>query len=486
MRFVDGMMQPGKISSVSGGDIDVTPVLGVDESQGIWCAWDSLGGNQRKRVCVAKPVLGRDCPPAEVIALNVPSPNICSPSLAVAPGGRVSLVWSEYDGNRWILKKAEHEARAGGWSPAAAIGSENDPRFCSACYDRDGKLWVACSVQGQQGAKVTASSIEPNAGLGGAAVDRKGEESGVRAANVQAARRLKELIDGKYSYRDLRGIDWNALFASYTPPMESAGNRQEFAEIAGKMLAGARDMHLWVKIDGKTVNGFKREVERNYDLKYLARTVPRWRERNAYVCTGRFDDGIGYILIKSWAGKTDDDYAPVFEALREFADCRGLVIDVRPNAGGSESWGAKVAGCFIDKQAIYAKHAYRQANRPGGWGDVQDRVLKPNPDGPRFRGKVAVLMGQACMSSCEGFLLMMRQVPGCVLVGDKSYGASGNPKPYELGNGVTVWLPSWKPMQADGTGFETRGIMPDKRITVTRDQLGRSDPVLEAALAYLR
>jgi hypothetical protein len=40
--------------------------------------------------------------------------------------------------------------------------------------------------------------------------------------------------------------------------------------------------------------------------------------------------------------------------------------------------------------------------------------------------------------------LMTKQVPGCKLVGGKSYGSSGNPKPTDLGNEVTVFLPSWK------------------------------------------
>ena len=90
------------------------------------------------------------------------------------------------------------------------------------------------------------------------------------------------------------------------------------------------------------------------------------------------------------------------------------------------------------------------------------------------------------MSSCEAFLLMMKQVAGCKLIGQKSYGSSGNPKPHELGNGVTVYLPSWKAMRPDGTCFEGEGIKPDIAVKTSAIELGDRDPVLESALKFLR
>ena len=95
-------------------------------------------------------------------------------------------------------------------------------------------------------------------------------------------------------------------------------------------------------------------------------------------------------------------------------------------------------------------------------------------------------MGPVNMSSCEAFLLMMKQIPGCKLIGSTSQGSSGNPKPYELGNGVTVYLPSWKAMRPDGTCFEGEGIKPDINIETTQEELLSRDPILEAALNLLR
>jgi len=304
--------------------------------------------------------------------------------------------------------------------------------------------------------------------------------------NAQAAARLREAIDTQYSYKDLRGVDWDGLFVEHTPALKDAKNPAAFAEAAAKLLAHARDMHIWVELADTTVQPFKRDIVRNYNLDTLAKVVPAFQKRSAVVYTGRFENGVGYIRIDSWDSRHTQALEQVYVALRELAGARGLVIDVRPNGGGAELLAGEFAGCFIDKPVVYAKHVYRDADAPSGFGPLQERILEPSPDAPRdrpkYRGKVAVLMGPANMSSCEAFLLMMKQVPGCKLVGAASYGSSGNPKPVDLGNGVTVYLPSWKALRPDGTCFEGQGIAPDFAVKATPVELEAADPVLQAAV----
>ncbi len=301
-------------------------------------------------------------------------------------------------------------------------------------------------------------------------------------SNAHATARLREAIDTQYSYKDLRGVDWAAVFAEHMPALEGAKNPAAFAEAAAKLLGHARDMHIWIEVAGTTVQPFKRDIVRNYNLDTLAKVVPVFQKRSAVVHTGRFDNGVGYIRIDSWDSKQTEALEQVYVALGELASARGLVIDVRPNSGGAEPLAQEFAGCFIDKPVVYAKHVCRDADAPSGFGQMQERVLEPSKLRPKYRGKVAVLMGPANMSSCEAFLLMMKQVPGCKLVGAASYGSSGNPKPVDLGNGVTVYLPSWKALRPDGTCFEGQGIAPDFAVKATPTELEAADPVLQAAV----
>ena len=228
---------------------------------------------------------------------------------------------------------------------------------------------------------------------------------------------------------------------------------------------------------------YSRGVNVNINVKVLSKLVPQWKAHNNTVATGRFDDGVTYILIGGWPGGRGSDLEPAFEAIKTADPAKGIVIDVRPNGGGDELLARQVAGCFVDGRKVYSKNDIRQNGKFVG---PFDRAFDPAKDRPAYRGKVAVLMGPACMSSNESFLMMMKQVPGCTLVGDRSYGSSGNPKPHDLGNGVTVYLPSWRDMQPDGTLLEGQGIAPDVEVKATAKDLADADPVLEAALKVLR
>jgi len=90
------------------------------------------------------------------------------------------------------------------------------------------------------------------------------------------------------------------------------------------------------------------------------------------------------------------------------------------------------------------------------------------------------------MSSAEAFLLMLKQAPKATLIGARSFGASGNPQPHPLANGVTVFLPSWKAMLPDDTMFETVGISPTVEVKTSPADFARRDPVLERAVELLR
>lgn len=301
-------------------------------------------------------------------------------------------------------------------------------------------------------------------------------------ANARAVANLREAIDTQYSYKDLHGLDWAGLFAKYTPALERAKNATAFAETAAELLGHARDIHIWLKVNDTTVHPFKRDIARNYNVHTLAKVVPGFRKRSAAVYTGKFDNGVGYILIDSWSQERAAALEQAYVAIWECSEAPGLIVDVRPNGGGAEPLAQEFAGCFVGEPVVYAKHVYRSAGAASGFGQTRERVLEPNKRRPKYRGKVAVLMGPANMSSCEAFLLMMKQVPNCKLVGTTSYGSSGNPKPVDLGNAVTVYLPSWKALRPDGTCFEGQGIAPDVSISVTGTELETADPVLQAAL----
>lgn len=308
-----------------------------------------------------------------------------------------------------------------------------------------------------------------------------------KESNQKAIDVLRKQIDERYSYRDLRGVDWDKKFAEHKDKLLAAATAEQFAQETAELLKAAGDIHIWIDVEGgQRVGTTGRAIDGNFSWDVLGKVVPGIKRANDTMATGRFEDGIGYIKITTWEASALKDAGALIEALKALADTKAIVIDVRANSGGSEPIAEQFAGCFVEEPKLYAKHVTRDPSQPGGWTPVRERTLKPSATGPKYRGKVAVLMGKKNMSSCEAFLLMMRQTPQCKLFGETTWGSSGNPQPYNLGNGVTVFLPSWKAMTPDGTVFEGKGIKPDVEVLTKPADFKDKDPVLVVALEWLR
>jgi hypothetical protein len=184
----------GSPRTVSGGATDTAPTVAVGPNDRIWCAWscvvhDEESGLGRHAVYLASPPLlsagmlgaagmGRDpsavtmvCTPDSCLpvpggarlsgsAASASAGDVCTPTFAVAPSGRVTLVWSECDTEEvWLLKRADLEPGTDRWSPPQVIDREANARFPAAAYDGEGALWIAYSGQTAAGQEVLVRGI---------------------------------------------------------------------------------------------------------------------------------------------------------------------------------------------------------------------------------------------------------------------------------------------------------------------------------------
>jgi hypothetical protein len=295
------------------------------------------------------------------------------------------------------------------------------------------------------------------------------------------AKALRQAIDERYSHRDVRGIDWDARFDELRPQLEGAATPAAFARAAAELLRANQDLHVSVEVNNVRLATGRRAVTPNADVQRLARVVPQWREFPGGA-RGRFEDGIGYLAINAWEGG-DEVLDELLDTIGDLQDAPALVLDVRLNSGGDELMARRVAGCFREERFAYSRNLIRDPESPGGWAGPFDRFVEPATEGPRFHKRVAVLIGPACMSTCESFILMMHQPGQRETFGARTWGSSGNPRPHILGEGVTVYLSSWRDMTIDGGEIEGAGLKPDHDVEWRR---GTRDPVLEAALQWLR
>lgn len=300
--------------------------------------------------------------------------------------------------------------------------------------------------------------------------------------NQKALAELMHVLAEQYSYRDLRVKDWRKLEKEGAPAVLAARTDRGFAAAAANMLKPTADLHLYLRLGEQVFGAGSRAIDPLFrgDLIRRHAKVAAIGER---VLAGRTDDGIGYLMIGAWTDEVDPER--IGGAITELADTKAMVIDVRANAGGDEGMAQQVAAWFVDGTKVYAKNRYRDRAAVDGFGKVLERTVTGRGDHGYDR-PIAVLTSRYVMSSSESFVMMLQQAKDCTVVGQPTYGSSGNPKPHDLGNGVIALVPSWQDLRPDGTMFEGEGLAPDVVVDCTAKDLETHDPILEKALEVLR
>lgn len=315
--------------------------------------------------------------------------------------------------------------------------------------------------------------------------------------NKKAYNEFKEVFPKQYSYASLKGIDWKTTLEKNRAELENAKTNTEFALKLVKMLRTTEDPHLWVKVEGQQfATGKMKLVEINYGSKQLFSLLQDKKVSNGFVSIAGVIDSVGYISMRDWDtdfnklalklwGNAKNPEIKAEDVLKELFRYPNLIIDVRENSGGNESYAKQFASYFVKDSIPYEK--VRSFNEKTGLFDSEYiKKMYPNETKLNYSGNIYVLSGPSVMSSNESFILMMKQVPNAKAVGMKTYGSSGNPVPRELSNGVTVYLPSWQAYTLDGKLIEGNGVNPDIEIITSKKDFVDNDVLVEDVLKMIK
>jgi hypothetical protein len=274
---------------------------------------------------------------------------------------------------------------------------------------------------------------------------------------------LVDELDRYYSFFDLKKLNWRERAAKYQDAGRRAANDEEFVAAVKPLLAELKDLHVGIELPGgRHVPTFVSAVDRNFDARAIAAELRGVKQIGRMGFIGRTAEGFGYLAIGTLAADAKAT-AEMLAAFDSLLDAKGLIIDLRPNAGGSELVAQQFISRLIDKSLEYASNQFRGGADYDNLVTRGTRQIAPGK-GKAYEGRVVGLIGPGCVSSGEGFALMVAALPKGKLIGQPTRGASGNPQPVLLPNGVKVTYSTWVPLQLDGEPFEGVGIAPDVRI----------------------
>ena len=219
----------------------------------------------------------------------------------------------------------------------------------------------ACSTGSlQSGETATVAPPVPSSATASSTASGLGSSNAAPHASVEA---LRKALHAHYSYRDRLGIDWNLAIDERAQELAAAPDARAFAKIASEILAGAKDPHVTLAVEGQSQRlvPYLPQPVLNVALPTLQRVIKDWNVRTKCLVTGRFD-GYAYVLITHWdrARCGAELGADVAKALSDAADAKGLILDMRGNTGGDEMLARAVAGRFVKKPTLHSPSVLHQ------------------------------------------------------------------------------------------------------------------------------
>jgi carboxyl-terminal processing protease len=207
-------------------------------------------------------------------------------------------------------------------------------------------------------------------------------------------------------------------------------------------------------------------------------------------------DSVAYMQIPSFG---EDKYQKrALEVLHGYHGAPALVIDVRGNGGGStpETLMRQLADRPLPwwwEYSALGSGPMRHLPKTDEIGPNGERKPQPyRPGGtlsPRqvYRGRLVILANIGCGSACEDFVMPLQQTGRATVVGDTTFGSTGQPFIMDFGDGMTARVSGRRAYFPGGKPFEGVGIAPDVYVAPTiAAYQGGADPTLDRALQVVR
>ena len=190
----------------------------------------------------------------------------------------------------------------------------------------------------------------------------------------------------------------------------------------------------------------------------------------------------GVIRFNVWMAAVDRPFA---EAVDDFRNEAGIVVDLRGNPGGFAAMLMGISGHFIDERRPLGVMRMRDA-APLRFNVNPRRVNAKGERVTPFAGPVAILVDALTGSASECFAGGMQSVGRVRIFGQRTMGQALPALFSKLPNG-DVLIHAYADFETStGTRLEGRGVIPDEATPLDRaDLLAGRDRTLEAALTWI-
>ena len=319
-----------------------------------------------------------------------------------------------------------------------------------------------------------------------------------RTGNVEA---LWQIIDEHHCFLSYKkqtlGVDWKEVRGRYVKNEVELMDRYELFDHCAKMLSELKDGHVnlysaadigrnwsWRDDYPKNLDVELREKYLGTDYKIAGGLKYRILERERVDGNGdAVKDSVGYVVYESFSSGISD--ANINEVFYHFIDCKGIILDIRGNGGGSLDYCECLTSHFLEQTTLVGYRAFKTGK---GWDEFspkREEWITP-PEYVRWLRPVIVLTNRGCYSAANSFVRNMKALPHVITLGDKTGGGGGMPFSSELPCGWSVRFSACPEYDVFGNLTE-HGIAPDIVCSLDEEKAQQGeDSMIETAKMLIK
>jgi hypothetical protein len=296
---------------------------------------------------------------------------------------------------------------------------------------------------------------------------------------------LWKLTDEKYCFFEYKKIDWEAVYAQYRGQFSDTMNRYQLFNMLSIVLNELQDGHA--NLISSFATSASRSRHENYPDNFNPVILQKYLGSDYFSIGGELHycilrDHFGYVYYGDFSGSVSE--ADLNKIFSYFAHCRGLIIDIRNNGGGSLVHSERIAARFTEVKRTVGYIIHKKSAAHGAFSDPYPIDLVPSK-GKKWLRPVAVLTNRSCYSAANDFVNKMKLFPHVTIVGDRTGGGCGMPFHSELPNGWGVRFSASILLDANRE-YTEYGVEPHLKVDIREtDQLNGIDTIIEEALRYL-
>jgi len=289
--------------------------------------------------------------------------------------------------------------------------------------------------------------------------------------------------DEKYSYFELKGIDWNQIYDEYQAKIYEGMSDDSLFNVLGGMLTELRDGHVnLVSNFNKSYFWIQNLGQDNFDWRIV---TDHYLPLNYYV-SGPFrhdflndtNQEIGYIRFNKFTGVVDKENLDF--VLERYKDTKGIIIDIRENGGGDPEDAFDLLSRFIDEETLLNYSRVKNGPAHNDFAEEESTYIQPSED-IRYTKKVMVLTDRTTFSAGSFTALATKALPQVSLVGDTTGGGLGLPNGGQLPNGWTYRFSVTQALDLNKDNQYENGVPPDMTVLFDWSDLSK-DEIIEKAI----